>query len=190
MSSFWDQNTLKLCHRYWAEHLTEGMTVVDATAGRGRDTEVLCRAVGPTGRVLAFDIQKDAIESTRQRLTEAGLISRAELFLESHSRMGEHLSRADAVVFNLGYLPGGDHTVGTKAAETIPALNAALSLVKPEGFVTVCLYYGGDSGMDEYNALLQYFSAVDPKEYTVMVQQFYNRPNCPPVLIIIEPNRA
>ena len=38
-------------------------------------------------------------------------------------------------------------------------------------------------------ALLEYLARLDAKKYTVMVQQFYNRPNCPPVFIVIEKNR-
>lgn len=69
--TYYDQNALKLCHAFWRERLRPGMTCVDATAGRGRDAEVLCRLIGETGHLYAFDIQADAIESTRQRLTEA-----------------------------------------------------------------------------------------------------------------------
>ncbi len=70
--TYYDQNALKLCNAFWRERLRPGMTCVDATAGRGRDAEVLCRLIGETGHLYAFDIQADAIESTRQRLTEAG----------------------------------------------------------------------------------------------------------------------
>lgn len=66
--TYYDQNALKLCHAFWRERLRPGMTCVDATAGRGRDAEVLCRLIGETGHLYAFDIQPEAIESTRQRM--------------------------------------------------------------------------------------------------------------------------
>lgn len=141
--TYYDQNALKLCHAFWRERLRPGMTCVDATAGRGRDAEVLCRLIGETGHLYALDIQADAIESTRQRLTEAGLMGRATLIHASHRRMAEYVPAADAVVFNLGYLPHGDHAIGTTAAESIPAVEAALSILAEDGFVTICLYYGG-----------------------------------------------
>lgn len=188
-ASYYDQNALRLCHCYWAEHLRPGMICVDATAGRGRDTLLLCQTVGECGHVYAFDIQPDAIASSRALLQQNGMEDRATLLLDSHRNMAQYVERADAVVFNLGYLPGASHTVGTKAQESIPALEAALALIGTEGFITVCLYYGGDSGYDEHDALMQWLSMVDPRRYTVMVQQFYNRPNCPPIFIIIEPNR-
>ena len=86
--TYYDQNALKLCHAFWRERLRPGMTCVDATAGRGRDAEVLCRLIGETGHLYAFDIQADAIESTRQRLTEAGLMGRATLIHASHQNGG------------------------------------------------------------------------------------------------------
>lgn len=187
--TYYDQNALKLCHAFWRERLRPGMTCVDATAGRGRDAEMLCRLIGETGHLYAFDIQADAIESTRQRLTEAGLMGRATLIHASHRRMAEYVPAADAVVFNLGYLPHGDHAIGTTAAESIPAVEAALHLIAEDGFVTICLYYGGDSGYAEHDALLSYLRQLDARQYTVMVQQFYNRPNCPPIFIVIEKNR-
>jgi mraW methylase family len=100
--TYYDQNALKLCHAFWRERLRPGMTCVDATAGRGRDAEVLCRLIGETGHLYAFDIQADAIESTRQWLTEAGLMGRATLIHASHRRMAAYVPAADAVVFNLG----------------------------------------------------------------------------------------
>ena len=110
------------------------------------------------------------------------------LIHDSHRRMANYLCAAHAVVFNLGYLPGGDHAVGTRAEESIPAIEAALSLIPDDGFITICLYYGGDSGYAERDALMDFLARLDAKRCTVMVQQFLNRPNCPPILIIIEKN--
>ena len=60
--------------RYWAAELIgpalyAGAVAVDATMGNGQDTLWLCEQVGQTGRVYAFDVQADAVERTRQRLT-------------------------------------------------------------------------------------------------------------------------
>lgn len=187
--TYYDQNALKLCHAFWRARLRTGMTCVDATAGRGRDAEVLCRLIGEDGHLFAFDIQPEAVESTRKRLTDAGLMERATLICASHSRMAEYVPAADAVVFNLGYLPHGNHAIGTTAAESIPAVEAALSILAEDWFVTICLYYGGDSGYAEHDALLAYLAGLDAKKYTVMVQKFLNRPNCPPIFIVVEKNR-
>ena len=93
MMTYHDQNALKLCHRYWQERIRPGMTCVDATAGRGRDAELLCRLIGEGGRLYAFDIQEEAIASTRERLAAAGLLERAVLIQDSHRRMASYLVR-------------------------------------------------------------------------------------------------
>ena len=66
-------NTLSLAHRFIREHVRPGALCIDATAGRGYDTALLCALAGPSGRVIAFDIQKEAIDSTRALLESRGL---------------------------------------------------------------------------------------------------------------------
>jgi tRNA1(Val) A37 N6-methylase TrmN6 len=180
-------NTIKLAHRFIEENVTPGMLCIDATAGRGYDTAFLCELVGPEGKVLAFDIQQEAIDSTAALLEERGLSSRAELHLDSHSHMEQYAQEGtvDGIVFNFGYLPKGDHSIGTRAETSIAAIEQGLKLLKRGGFMSLCLYYGGDSGFDEKNALMAYFPTIDSKKYTVMVTEFVNRPNNPPIPVFI-----
>ena len=118
------------------EALLPGSVVVDATMGNGRDTLFLAGAVGPAGRVYAFDIQPAALKATAALLAEAGLADRAQLIQADHSLLQQHLpGPVDAVMFNLGYLPGGDHSTITRPDSTRAALQAALSLLAPGGRV-------------------------------------------------------
>ena len=60
-------------HKYFIlRHLAQGDVAVDFTMGNGNDTLFLSRAVGETGRVYAFDIQEDALTSTRTHLEANG----------------------------------------------------------------------------------------------------------------------
>lgn len=43
------------CHHFIREHVKEGDYCIDATAGNGNDTQVLCEQVGESGKVLAFE---------------------------------------------------------------------------------------------------------------------------------------
>ena len=61
-------NTLGLVHTFLRQHVQGGAFCIDATAGKGRDTALLCRLAGLTGRVLAFDIQQEAVDQTRALL--------------------------------------------------------------------------------------------------------------------------
>ena len=107
-----------------------GDTVVDATMGNGHDTLFLAEQVGAEGRVYAFDIQESAVESTRHLLEEHGMSGRVTLLCRSHAEMaGAVPSGLAAAVFNLGWLPGGDHSITTLCASTEKAVLSALDLL-------------------------------------------------------------
>ena len=57
----------------YVQHVGPGAFCIDATAGKGRDTALLCRLAGESGHVLAFDIQPDAISQTKALLAAEGL---------------------------------------------------------------------------------------------------------------------
>lgn len=173
---------------YISECIKEGDIAIDATAGNGHDTLKLCKAVGEGGKVYAFDIQKCAIDSTRQRLFESGY-KNAELILSSHADMDKYVKEeVKAVVFNLGYLPGGDHNLQTKSDTTIMAIEKSLALISADGFVAISIYYGKNSGTEEKEAVMDYLKTIDHKKYTAIVHDFYNRPNNPPITVVITRN--
>ncbi|BCX46383.1 rRNA methylase [Haloferula helveola] len=146
----------QLAHEVIAAAVGPGDTVVDATAGNGHDTLFLARLVGQGGKVVAFDIQEEAVESTRRRLGDAGMEGHVTLHRESHTAMTSRLEpgAAAAVMFNLGYLPGGDHALITEAGETIEALEAAMTVLRPGGLITVVCYPGHAGGDDEAAAVV------------------------------------
>lgn len=176
-------NALALAHRFLTERVPPGGLCIDATMGRGRDTAFLCSLVGAAGRVLAFDIQQEALDSTAALLEKENLSGRAKLLLDSHSNMASYAQpdSVDAIAFNFGWLPGGDHTVFTMSESSIPAIRAGLELLKPGGVMSLCIYYGKDSGFAERDALLDYLQTVDNDRFTVLVTTFANRPNNPPI---------
>ena len=172
----------EFCHRMIRDHIREGDCCIDATAGNGNDTEFLCRIAGAAGKVYAFDIQRDAIEQTRKRLKEVGLLERAEVILDGHEHMEEYVKETvSAITFNFGYLPGGDHRIATRADTSIQAIEAGLRLLKKGGIMSLCIYSGGDSGFEEKEALLSYLKTLDPRTFLVIVSTYYNRENHPPI---------
>ena len=66
-------NTLSVVHDVLRRQVREGDFCIDATAGKGRDTALLCRLTGENGRVLAFDVQEDAVRQTRELLAKEHL---------------------------------------------------------------------------------------------------------------------
>lgn len=181
------KNSLGQCHDILEKLIKLGDTVVDATAGNGYDTAFLSNLVGDTGKVYAFDIQKQALEKTELRLQELNLKSRVRLINDGHQNMDKYVTEeVRTVVFNLGYLPGGNHSIGTIADTTIEAIEKALKLIVKNGLVCIVVYYGGDSGFDEKNAVMEYIKNIDCKSYTVAKTEFVNQINCPPILVCIE----
>ena len=173
------------------EALREGDTAVDATLGNGHDTELLCRLVGPAGRVYCFDMQQEAVESTARRLEAAGLRDRAVLFRLGHEHMKEQVpAPVDAVVFNLGWLPGGDHGITTRVETTLSAIRQALTLLRPQGVLLVCVYPGHPEGQREKEAVLQLLSSLSPRDFNVLSQEFLNAGPGAPLCFVAQKQRT
>lgn len=180
-------NSLKQSHQYIERFVEPGDIVIDATAGNGNDTVFLAKLVGENGRVFTFDIQKIAIENTREKLLSLGLMDRVELINDGHENLDKYIkNNIKAVMFNLGYLPGGNHNIATKAETTISAIEKSMELLVTGGLISIVIYYGGDTGFEEKNELLEYLEKIDSKKFTVMKTDFINQPNCPPILVCIE----
>ena len=126
-------------HKYFlSQHLRRGGVAVDFTMGNGHDTQYLCNAVyggeAAPGKVYAFDIQQAAVDSTARLLRESGTPENYTLICASHDRVAEFVHEPfDAWVFNLGWLPGSDKKVTTQRSSTLPAIEAAVSLLAPGG---------------------------------------------------------
>ncbi len=181
------RNSLHQSHDLISRVVGTGDTVIDATAGNGGDTIFLARLAGPEGKVYSFDIQQEALDRTRVKLAAEGLEDRVELVCAGHEQMGLYVREpVRAVMFNLGYLPGGDHRIGTKGHTTIAALEKAMELLEINGVITLVVYYGGDSGFDEKDQVLDFIRTIDCKRFTVSRTDFVNQINCPPILVCIE----
>mmetsp|Transcript_8197 Transcript_8197/g.24671 ORF Transcript_8197/g.24671 Transcript_8197/m.24671 type:complete len:156 (-) Transcript_8197:183-650(-) len=147
---------------------------------------------GPTGTVYAVDIQKSAIEQTTDYV-ESKLASdrRPNLVycLGSHASFPASISKrsVSAVVYNLGYLPGeeGDRSIVTKKDTTMSSLRSAMELLQPGGLITMTIYVKQDGGEEEEQAILDFTSELDPKEWTVQLYQWINR-NQAPSLVAVE----
>ena len=177
---------LELGHRLLAAHLRPGDFAVDATAGRGRDTLFLSRLVGENGKVLAMDIQPDAVRDTCALLERHG-IRWAKVYTADHARLAEFAapSSADAVVFNFGWLPGGDHTLFTTPATSIPALEAGLEILRPGGILLASIYHGGANGTAERDALAPWLAGLNEQKYTVVRCDFANRGGKDPLVFLV-----
>jgi ubiquinone/menaquinone biosynthesis C-methylase UbiE len=144
-----------LAHHEVAAVLRPGDLAIDATAGNGHDTLFLAQRVGEAGRVIAFDVQAAAIAAASARIAAEGLSGRVDFITGSHEEMAGHAAPGTVavVMFNLGYFPGGDHAVITRTTATLAALEAAVSVLKPGGILTVVCYPGHPGGAEESAAV-------------------------------------
>lgn len=183
-------NSLGLVRRFLSEHVRAGGRCIDATAGRGRDTVFLCSLVGPSGRVIALDVQQEAVQSTKALLVQTGFEAVASVFHDGHEHMEKYAEpdSVDAIVFNFGWLPGGNHAVFTRPETSLPAVEAGLRLLRPGGIMSLCVYYGGENGVAERDALLDYVKTIPPDRFTVLVSQFANRTGNPAIPVFIWKN--
>ncbi len=174
-------------HHFMEEQVKEGDICVDATMGNGYDSSFLAELVGQTGKVYAFDVQETAIKNTKERLQKKGILDRCQLILDSHENMEKYMKRESisCIVFNFGYLPGGDHKKATKAESSIKAIEAGLALLEKKGLMTLCIYSGGDTGFKERDAILTYIKNLDSKKYLVIQTEYVNRLNNPPIPVLI-----
>lgn len=180
-----DLTAVKFVQDFLAARLVHPRLCVDATCGNGGDTAFLCRLVGPEGRVLGFDIQPEAITSTRARLEKQGLT--AELLCDSHANLLQYVrpGTADIVMFNFGWLPGADHSVFSTADSSIPALEAALAALRTGGVLSAILYSGRVIGTDEKQSILSWLRALPLEKYTVLVCDFANWADTAPLPCLV-----
>ena len=173
---------LKELHKHFIlEHLGEGDTAVDFTMGNGNDTLFLSRTVGESGRVYAFDIQPLALESTERLLKSESAPENYTLICASHHRVKEFVvGPIKAGMFNLGYLPGsGQKAVTTMRETTMPAVEAAIDLLAPDGVLIVAIYPGHEEGALEGEMLREYFKTLS--KYRICPSEFriLNSPTSP-----------
>jgi predicted methyltransferase len=179
-------NSLALSHYYAEKAINKGDIVVDATCGRGWDTIFLAKLVGNEGHVYAFDVQEEAVKATAKLLNDNRFIN-ATLVCDNHAYMKNHVPPGvSCVMFNLGYLPGSDHSIQTKGDTTNEAITEAMDLLKKNGIVTVVIYQGGDTGFAERDSVLSFCKTIDQDKFTVSRTSFENQKNNPPIFICIE----
>ena len=162
----------ELVHHVLNDHLREGDLAIDATSGNGHDTGYLATHVGESGKVIAIDIQRSAIESTRSLLSEKDLLDRVTLLAGDHSvileqLLGEYKESVATVVFNLGYLPGSDKSVKTEAANTLQALEASAMLLSHRGMLCVTAYCAHLGGEEEAALVKQWMASKEANGWQI-----------------------
>ncbi|NGX59712.1 MAG: hypothetical protein KR126chlam3_00869 [Chlamydiae bacterium] len=171
---------LDLAHQYWQKVAQKDSWAIDATCGNGYDTLFLAKICAG---VIAIDIQEKAIENTRSLIQD---LSHVHFFCQSHVDFPKSANEKpiSLIVYNLGYLPGGDKELTTLSSSTLESLSSAMEIVLPGGLISLTCYPGHPEGAHEEKALLGVASGLDPKRWTICHHQWKNRQKAPSLLLL------
>ncbi|NEU05070.1 MULTISPECIES: class I SAM-dependent methyltransferase [Clostridium] len=167
-----------------SQHIIKNFTknknvAIDGTLGNGYDTDFLSENFN---KVYSFDIQKIAVDNYKKRNN-----NKVELINDSHSKLEKYIKEnVDAIMYNLGFLPGGDKSITTMVESTIKSIESGLELLNSGGIVSIAIYVGHDEGKKEEMAIMKYVKNLDKKLYGVMLHEVLNRSESAPKLLIIE----
>jgi hypothetical protein len=183
------QTPIDLAHALWTRVIQKGDHAVDATCGNGHDTEVVARLLDTAGggRLSAFDIQSAAIEVTKKKCS-AWLTADSKVnitfYHQSHASFPTWpVGSIGLIIYNLGYLPGGDKSITTSCGATIESLHAALPLVRPGGLISVTCYPGHAEGKKEEALVIAFAEEVSPIEWSCCHHRWVNRRNAPSLML-------
>ncbi|HAX73577.1 MAG TPA: 16S rRNA (cytosine(1402)-N(4))-methyltransferase [Firmicutes bacterium] len=170
-----------------------GDVVIDGTAGNGHDTLFLAQLVGDSGHVYSFDVQETAVENTKQRLLEHG-VNHVTVVHDGHQHVKKYMTpnhqSVSAAIFNLGYLPGSDHSITTQGETTLTAIKEILTLLKVNGIIVLVVYHGHEQGKLEKSYLLEQLSQLDQKQVSVLEYRYLNQKGDAPFILALEKVKA
>lgn len=181
------KQVVDFAHSLLDSTLDSNSIVVDATCGNGHDTHFLATKASQ-GKVIAVDIQAQAIEATK-KLNQT--FKHIEFIQDSHANIDTHLNRLalnqiDGAIFNLGYLPRSDKSIITKGPSTIQAIEALLKRLNKGKLIVLVVYHGHEGGKVEKQKLLDFAENLDQKYFSVIRYGFINQINHPPFVIAIQ----
>ncbi len=173
---------IALAHQYWEKILQPGDWAIDATCGNGRDTFKLAEVL-KGGGVIAIDIQPEAIAKTEGRLES---MTGVHFFCQSHETFPLLAMQKPVrlIVYNLGYLPGGNKNMTTRVESTLISVSNASEIILPCGAISITCYPGHAEGALEEKALLEELSRWPSDRWDVCHHTFPHRRLAPSVLII------
>ena len=183
---------LTLAKSYWRAHLKPGDIAIDATCGNGHDTLFLSQLIlsDPSSAVFSFDIQPEAIQNAEQLLRRhlsPDHFRRVLLHRRSHLELNTVPLPFSPrlIVYNLGYLPGGNKALTTKMASTLDSVKLSLALLADDGAISITCYPGHQEGEKEEQALLQFAESLASQSWEVCHHRWLNRPRSPSLLWIL-----
>ena len=133
---------------------------------------------------INFDESDFLVEVTKEKTKECNNVV---LINDSHSNVDKYVFEGlDVAMYNLGYLPKGDHHVTTNYLSTIDSIEKTTLKLNVKGIITIIIYPGHPEGYEESVKITEYLKTFNQKEYEVLKYEFINQINMPPYAYVIE----
>lgn len=178
-----EDNGIALMRQFILSNKKEIDLALDLTLGKGEDSKFILDQ-NPKAHVMAFDIQEKALNLAQEKLKDTDCF---QGILDGHENLDKYVKEpVDLCMMNLGYLPGGNKEIITKAKTTCQALEKALKLLKEEGLCTILAYRSHPGAKEEVEAVEDFLKALDQREFIVQRIEFYNQIHEPPIFFGIQ----
>lgn len=172
-------NTKTLVESLMKHKIPTSKICLDMTFGNGNDSYKML-SINENIEVYGFDIQKDCIDNSRN-------FENLKVINDSHLNFDKYINqKIDFVVFNLGYLPGGDKKITTDYDTVIKTLDKLFKVLSTDGQVVITFYPGHKPGLEESINIIAYLQKLNQKEFNVIRYDFINQINNPPFVCLIE----
>jgi hypothetical protein len=187
---------LKMSKFIWKDIVTPGSIVIDATCGNGHDSSFLgklCLAEPGKGSLYCIDIQQQAIDSTKKKLSSeftTEMMERIKFVCASHEAFPSEIpqSSVSLVVYNLGYLPGvrggKDERLKTRTLSTMASLRNAIPLISENGLISITTTPGHEGGTEEMENVNEMLKSLDPSTWRVHAHRSLNSPRSPHLFLV------
>ena len=157
--------------------IKENSICVDMTLGNGNDL-VYIMNLAMNGKVYGFDIQRVAIQRTKEKIKPS---HRIQLINDSHENIDLYIhENIDFGVYNLGYLPSGNRNITTSVHSTMFSLKVLLNKLNHDGNIVISTYPRHREGYCEDIEIKKYLTTLNQHEFDVLHFDYLNRRNSPP----------
>ena len=172
-------NISDLSHYIIENFILDKNIAIDATLGNGFDTDFLSNLFD---KVYAFDIQEEACKNYIENKKDNVIVIN-----DSHHLFKNYIfEEVSCIMYNLGFLPGGDKSITTLHKTSLESVKEGLDLLKSGGIMTICIYRGHYEGKIEESCILDYLKTLPKNQFGVMVQSYLNRQEISPLLVVVE----
>jgi hypothetical protein len=152
---------------YWQRVVQPGDTVIDATIGNGHDTFFLAHLLHGKGALIGYDIQLQAIEQTTKRLEGLPSSLNQIITLKKQSHIQFEERNIKLIVYNLGYLPGGNKSITTKCAITLQSIQNGLASLSLNGAISITCYPGHEEGAREQATIIDFLKTLPTEKWEI-----------------------